>query len=251
MHRCSTQLPAAGVTGGGAGLARSPDGGRCPGAPPAPRTDGFTLIELLVVIAIIAILAALLMPALRSAREKARQIQCMNNLKQASLAVMFYTSDYGGAYPQAYLEDPPGNWLFISAKLVQLGYLPRQDDDLAKRYLICPSTPGSTPPFGRYTIAYNSVNLFGKYPPALKRTEDIRSPAATCMWYDGETTDAGSSYYVFWGNNEPLANYGYPVFRHNNSMSVAYCDGHVAGLTLTDFQGGGFSNPLHTFWTGK
>ena len=66
---------------------------------PAPRSKAFTLIELLVVIGIIGILTAMLLPALASAKDAARRIQCLNQEKQLGMALHMYAGDNSGFYP--------------------------------------------------------------------------------------------------------------------------------------------------------
>ena len=74
---------------------------RTPASPARPRRRGFTLIELLVVIAIIAILAALLLPALARAKESAKSVQCLNHLRQISLATRLYAEENDDLFPRS------------------------------------------------------------------------------------------------------------------------------------------------------
>ena len=82
-----------------------------PEAQRQPRgRSGFTLIELLVVIAIIAILAAMLLPALSAAKNRAKRIQCVSNLRQWGLCFHLYAGDNNDSMPAGWY-DPNGMWM--------------------------------------------------------------------------------------------------------------------------------------------
>jgi prepilin-type N-terminal cleavage/methylation domain-containing protein/prepilin-type processing-associated H-X9-DG protein len=124
------------------------------------RRVGFTLIELLVVIAIIAVLIALLLPAVQSAREAARRIQCTNNLKQIALAAMNY-HDVNGSFPGGSYSPPvkPATWHFA------------QNFSSFVRML----------PFSEQSATYNAVNFSNNYGSYTNVTvAGVRMQMLTC-----------------------------------------------------------------------
>ncbi|GMU22471.1 MAG: hypothetical protein AMXMBFR13_25570 [Phycisphaerae bacterium] len=92
-----------------------------------PRRPAFTLIELLVTVAIIALLLAILIPSLNKARDQAKLVTCMSNLKQFGIAFTLYAADYRQQPPpnRYYASDPQtGDWWYFRSMLLR--YIPAE-----------------------------------------------------------------------------------------------------------------------------
>jgi len=89
----------------------------------APSRHGFTLVELLIVVSIIALLLALLLPALRGARQAALSVACLSNLRQSAIGLAMYQEDNNRIIPHSFSSEVHGKPWWTAWILVQSEYL--------------------------------------------------------------------------------------------------------------------------------
>lgn len=229
------------------------------------KHTGFTLIELLVVIAIIAILAAVLFPVFAQAREKARQSQCVSNLRQVSAAFQMYLQDYDETFPPAYYFGQPNQTQPNNYGQYFWTWLTRPYTKSFPVYY-CPSEPPSRhrhleDPFFGYVFGrfpawgYNTVYLSPGRDPYYPEIDPfhpiplarVTSSSGTLLLVESVYLEAPRGYDAkglgyfrvlppsYWQGEPPLSSlsYGHCWRRHSHQFAnSAFVDGHVKPLTL-------------------
>lgn len=101
--------------------------------------QGFTLVGLIIIVAVLAILAAMLLPALASAKQKAKRIQCVNNLKQCGLAFRIWEGDNGDKYPMAVSTEKGGTMEFTDGADTFRHFQVMSNELSTPKFLVCPA----------------------------------------------------------------------------------------------------------------